>query len=272
MTFIIHPTCKIHSSVTINVKNGYIGAYSIINKDVVIEGHCVKIGREAFIDRYATIGGGSCFDREAFLKAGDWFHMGVNSQLNIARGITVGHEVGVGVETKIFTHGCYLDCLNLGAPMQWGEVTIGDNVWLPNAWVNPSVIIGSNVVVGARSLINRDIPNGSLAMGSPAVVIKEKYYPRKLSKIEKQEIWNILEKQIKSRITDYYNNEEIIFDNLNDTIDIKNKNNKKTIFDLKQKKIYGDATNISIIIKDQLRRNGIRFRYEPILDKWKSWE
>ena len=161
MTFDIHPSCKIHPSAQINVKEGFISRDCIINENVKIEGHLIELGRESFIDKYATIGGGSCFDSCAYLKTGDWFHMGVNSQVNIARGVTIGHEVGVGIDSKLFTHGAYLDCYNIGAPVQWAPLKIGNNVWLPNAWVNPGVNIGSNVVVSARSLITRDIPTGS---------------------------------------------------------------------------------------------------------------
>ena len=125
------------------------------------------------MDRNSSIGGGSCFDTCAFLEAGDWLHMGVNSHLNIARGITIGHEFGCGIDTKIFTHGAYINSYELGAPVQWAGVEIGDNVWMPNAWVNPGVKIGSNVLVAARSLVNGLIPPNCMAGGTPARVIKE---------------------------------------------------------------------------------------------------
>ena len=53
-----------------------------------IEGHRVEIGREAYFDRGAHIGGGSCFSTKAFLRAGDWLHMGTDSQINTATGVT----------------------------------------------------------------------------------------------------------------------------------------------------------------------------------------
>jgi len=271
MSFIIHPTCKIHPSVKINVVNGYIGPNAIINNDVVIEGYLVEIGREAFIDKYSTIGGGSCFDSEAFLKTGDWFHMGVNSQVNIARGVSIGHEVGIGIDSKIFTHGAYLDCLNIGAPAQWGSVSIGNNVWIPNAWINPSVEIGSNVVIGARSLVNSNIPSGSLAVGSPVKIIKSNYYPRELNSIEKDNLWSLIETQLLNRLKDNNYSSEIIIDKDKYLI-ILNIEKKITIFDLKLKKITGYYSTQANLIKDQLRRNGIRFRYEEVNSKWHPWD
>ena len=163
MGFHIGENCRIHPSAVINVEEGFLGAGSIINENVRIEGSRIEIGREAFIDRNATIGGGSCFDPEAILRARDWLHMGYGSQINTACGVEIGHEFGCGIETKIFTHGAYIDSYALGAPVQWAGVTIGDSVWMPNAWVNPGVRIGSSIVVAARSLVNRDLPSGSLA-------------------------------------------------------------------------------------------------------------
>ncbi len=271
MVFEIHPTCKIHPSAIINVKEGFIGKDSIIRANATIEGNIIKIGREAFIDNNAKIGGGSCFDSSAFLMAGDWLHMGVNSQVNIARGVKIGSEVGIGIDTKVFTHGAYLDCYNLGAPVQWAPVNIGDNVWLPNAWVNPGVNIGSNVVVAARSFINSNIPSGALVSGSPAKIIKESCFPKKYSKVKKEKLIKELISQSfeRIRITDL--RVEITF-NIDQEAVFLNENGLKTIFKLKDKKISGAGSASSIIVKDQLRRNGIRFRYEIHKKDWVPWK
>jgi maltose O-acetyltransferase len=53
-------------------------------------------------------------------------------------------------------------------------ITIGDNVWLGGgAIVCPGVTIGSNSVIGAGAVVTRDIPANSLAVGSPARVIRQ---------------------------------------------------------------------------------------------------
>ena len=53
-----------------------------------------------------------------------------------------------------------------------GRVTIGDNVFIgAESVVLPGVTIGSNVVIGANSTVTRDIPENSVAVGSPARVI-----------------------------------------------------------------------------------------------------
>lgn len=54
-----------------------------------------------------------------------------------------------------------------------GNVEIGDNCWIgANVFINPGVKIGNYVVIGANSVITKDIPSHSIAVGSPARVIK----------------------------------------------------------------------------------------------------
>jgi acetyltransferase-like isoleucine patch superfamily enzyme len=52
-------------------------------------------------------------------------------------------------------------------------ITIGDNVWLGgNVTVLPGVTIGAHTVVGAGSVVTRDLPDRVIAVGNPARVIK----------------------------------------------------------------------------------------------------
>lgn len=59
-------------------------------------------------------------------------------------------------------------------------VTIEDNVWIgANVTILPGVIIGRNSVIGAGSVVNRSIPQDSLAVGNPCKVICSVYEERK---------------------------------------------------------------------------------------------
>ena len=272
MAFHIGANCRIDPTAVINVEAGFLGDGAIVLAGARIEGSRVEIGREAFIDRGATIGGGSCFDPDAFLVAGDWFHMGVNSQINTARGVTVGHELGCGIETKIFTHGAYIDSYNLGAPVEWAPVEIGDSVWLPNAWVNPGVSIGSNVVVAARSLVNRSLPSGCLAAGTPARPIREHALPRRLSHDEKAKLVGAVVEQARRRFTASHPDigpPEFVLE-ADDLVTAAGA--ETTRFGLATKTISGAAGPWAVVLKDQLRRNGIRFRYQARDGTWLAWQ
>lgn len=52
-------------------------------------------------------------------------------------------------------------------------VTIGKNVWLASGvTVLPGIHIGDNAVIGAGSVVTKDIPPNVLAVGSPARILR----------------------------------------------------------------------------------------------------
>lgn len=94
--------------------------------------------------------------------------------LDVAR-VTIGDDVqiGPGVQLLTATHplaaGRRRDKWEAAAP-----ITIGDNVWLGGGVVVcPGVTIGADTVVGAGSVVTRDLPARVLALGSPARVVRD---------------------------------------------------------------------------------------------------
>ena len=57
-----------------------------------------------------------------------------------------------------------------------------------------------------------------------------------------------------------------------DNMVVVDSDNKSTKFDLLNKIISGEYSKASSLAKDQLRRNGIRFRYENLNGFWTSWD
>ena len=52
-------------------------------------------------------------------------------------------------------------------------MTIGNNVWIGGSvTILPGVTIGDNVTIGAGSVVTKDIPSGTVAVGNPCRVIK----------------------------------------------------------------------------------------------------
>lgn len=53
-------------------------------------------------------------------------------------------------------------------------ITVGDNVWIgTNVFVLPGVTIGNNTIIGAGSVVNKNIPDGVIAAGNPCKVIRK---------------------------------------------------------------------------------------------------
>lgn len=174
---------------TINVADSLvIGASGTVGEGCEISGRDVSIGQELWMLPQAKIGGGSAFEASSRLTAGHYLHLGVQTLVNTARPVVIGHEVGLGTRTSIYTHGAYPSALQ-GFPVAFDGVEIGDFTWVPGATINPGVRIGRNCVIGVNSLVTKDIPDGSLAAGSPAVVIREGHYPRPLSGSRLVDFW-----------------------------------------------------------------------------------
>lgn len=275
MAFKIAESSLVHPSAKINVKEGFIGERAIIRDNVVVEGERIEIGHEAYLDSYAHIGGGSCFNPDTRLVVGDFLHMGRFSHINFAEPVTIGHEFGCGIGTKVFAHGAYPPATE-GFPVQWAPVTIGDRVWMPHAWVNPGVHIGNNIVIAAMSLVNISLPDGCFAGGIPVRILREDAYPEELSFGEKFEIIKQimckameqdaayphtgggLEHQIYIGELDNHGGFGIVVDD--------------TIFDTERRTIEGPANVTTEIVKNQLRRNGIRFRYHTENGEYVPWK
>lgn len=264
MSIVLGKGARISSKATVDCVDLELGAGTVVNAGAVVRGRMVRVGREGWIAVGAEVGGGSCMSRRSQFYAGDFLHMGRGSHVNIACAVTVGDEVGIGRGTTVYTHGAWLSPLQ-GFPCVFGDVVIGNKVWLPNAQVNPGVRIGSNVVVGAGAVVNDDLPAGCMAGGVPARVIREDVFPRQPHKRD------FLDLAIDVSKT---------FGMFADTFESLTPDDVgvwwfgEAVFDLRQGTLTGRATGPACELREQLRRRGVRFRvsvnnkgeYEPWTD------
>lgn len=170
---------RIKAGVTVHVTRALkLGDFSTVHEHASIEGVDIVIGRQLWMLAYSRIGGGSAFEAHSRLRVGDWCHFGMYSFINTARPVFIGDEVGLGMRTCLYTHGAYGNFLD-GFPCAFGEIRIGARSWLPGAIVNPGVTIGTDVVVGVGSVVTKNVPDGALAMGVPAQIIKPNVFPKK---------------------------------------------------------------------------------------------
>jgi len=88
--------------------------------------------------------------------------------------IRIGDDVQIGPHVQLLTPTHPLEPELRRAKWEAAEpITIGDNVWLGGAVVVcPGVTIGADTVVGAGSVVLRDVPAGVLVAGVPARVVR----------------------------------------------------------------------------------------------------
>lgn len=87
-------------------------------------------------------------------------------------GVTVGDGSLIGHNTVLATLNHDL-APSRRADMHPAPIVIGRNVWIgANVTVLPAVTIGDDAVVAAASVVTKDIPKQSVAVGSPAQVVR----------------------------------------------------------------------------------------------------
>ena len=93
--------------------------------------------------------------------------------LDVAR-IEIGDDVQIGPNVQLLTPTHPLAPTPRREKWESAQpITIGDNVWLGGGViVCPGVTIGVDTVVGAGSVVTRDLPAGVLALGNPARVVR----------------------------------------------------------------------------------------------------
>jgi acetyltransferase-like isoleucine patch superfamily enzyme len=156
-----------------------IGAASYILCEHIQIGEDAKINEQVFV-------GGPMLPESRFTLGARTIVMQM-SFLNPTKPLEIGDDSGVGGHCLIFTHGSWLNVLE-GYPVTFESVTIGKSVWLPwRVFVMPGASIGDGSVIGANSLVQGVIPPSSLAVGTPAKVVRQAPdFPAKVSPEKRQ--------------------------------------------------------------------------------------
>lgn len=88
--------------------------------------------------------------------------------------VTIGDDCFIGPNVSIYTACHSTNPVERNSRREWAmPVTIGHNVWIGGSvTILPGVTIGDNVTIGAGSVVTRDIPSNSIAVGNPCKVVK----------------------------------------------------------------------------------------------------
>ena len=101
--------------------------------------------------------------------------------LDVAK-VKIGDNCQFAPNVAVYTAGHPIHPVSRNSQYEYGiSVTIGDNVWIGgNSVIVPGVHIGSNTVIGAGSVVTKDVPDWVIAAGNPCRVI------RKITEVDKE--------------------------------------------------------------------------------------
>lgn len=191
-TYIIYPKCKIG-------KNTQIGDFVVIGlpprgkKKGELE---TAIGDNAIIRSHTVIYAGNMI--------GDNFESGhkvmlrennrIGNNVSIGTGTVIEHDVEIADNVRIHSQAFIPEFSSLGDGCWVGPNVVFTNALHPlcpqakkclkgpvlkrgakigaNATLLPNIVIGEKAVVGAGSVVTKDVPDGKVVVGNPATVIK----------------------------------------------------------------------------------------------------
>nr|WP_282960144.1 sugar O-acetyltransferase [Sphingobium limneticum] len=135
--------------------------------------------REALLrERLGKLGAGSTIrppfhcDYGFNIFLGDGVFLNFNCVILDVVEVTIGNGTQIGAGVQILTADHPRDPAARATGIEWGRpIRIGRNVWIGGgAIILPGVSIGDDALIGAGSVVTRDVPAGATVVGNPARV------------------------------------------------------------------------------------------------------
>lgn len=133
---------------------------------------------------------------------------------NITAQITVGNYTSIGPYVQIHTlhnHACIQDRKLVSTaqlngypgPLGREKIVIGSDVWIGrNAVLLGEITIGDGAIIGAFSVVAKDIPPYAVAVGNPVIIKRYRFTPEQIEALLKIKWWEWEDAKIEENKTD----------------------------------------------------------------------
>lgn len=154
-----------------------VGRRSCIIKPLQIDNHSsISIGNSVYIAEYAWLMGSKILSDKG-LVVNDNTVIGHFAHIIAYKEVVI--EESVLIADKVFISDCTHNYLDINTPIINQDVSfikpviIGEGSWLGENVCVCGASIGKHCVIGANSVVTKDIPDYCVAVGSPAKVVKK---------------------------------------------------------------------------------------------------
>ena len=181
-----------------------------------------KIDNKSVISRKARVYGHVQVNSSSM---GDYSYIGRNSRLihaDIGKFCSIAGETKIGMGThtldKVSTSPIFTETKN-GTKHSWVKVsavnpfkrvTVGNDVWIGvRTMVMGGVTIGDGAVIGAGSIVTKDVPPYAVVVGVPAKVIRFRFPQEQIDALLANPWWNLPEEQLREKIELFQSSENV---------------------------------------------------------------
>lgn len=160
-----------HQASILECVDGSFGTECFVSELAMVQPSRLRLGDRSYVAAHAYLTGNIETGADCTVNA-----------FTVVRGtVTLGDAVRIGAHTSIlgFNHSMAPDRPVHKQPGTEVGITIGDDVWIgSNVVIVDGITIGSHAVIGAGSVVTKDIPGWAIVGGNPARFIRDRRQPK----------------------------------------------------------------------------------------------
>jgi len=238
-----------------------IGDRSRLGDNIHIRGRNIIFGKDLYHSEGLRIGGGGCDRPRANFSIGDRCTIHSN-HINIAEPVTIGNDVGLSPEVTLYTHFFWLSVLK-GFPAGFEPIHIDSGAIIGyRTTILPGVLIGENAVVGAHSVVTKNVLPWAVYAGNPARFIRDVRDPTE--EVKEQWLQKIIIEFVE--IAEYHGHLPLI------QVDFPWIKVNECMFNVDTLQFIGEEDMMTDGWRDHARRYGLRWYSKRPFKSMMDWE